>query len=155
MPMSEQQIRLFQTFDVPADTLWEAVIDHEGMRRWLGAPCKVVTGPVDGGAGTIRRFFVGPYHFDEEILEASAPTRLVYRIKRGLPVKYHRGEMRVEPTADGRSTLTWEIALEASIPGATGLMRRGVEAALTRGLHRLARQLEQRGATTASRASST
>lgn len=135
--MSIREVVLDQDFGVPPERLWDAITDHEGMRKWAGSLVRVVARGDATGVGTVRRVCVGPFRIDEEVIYADAPRRLVYRVIRGLPVRFHRGEMLVLPDGDGRSHLTWRILLSSSTPGLAGALTRTLEPALGRGLRQL------------------
>jgi hypothetical protein len=60
----------------------------------------------------------------------------VYRVVRGIPVSFHRGEMLVTETPRG-SKLEWRILLASSVPGFARMTVRSLEAGLGRGLREL------------------
>lgn len=134
--MSIRQVVLEQDFGVPPDRLWRALTDHEGMRKWTGAQVRIVARGDASGVGTVRRVAMGPLRIDEEVVYADAPRRLVYRVVRGLPVRFHRGEMLVTPAGEGCSHLSWRILVSAPAPLARAITRT-LEPALRRGLREL------------------
>ena len=125
-----------------AQDVWGAITDHEGMGRWLDARVSVVSRSGAGAVGTVRRVKARGLAIDEEVVYADPPAegrpgRLVYRIVRGLPIRFHRGEMLVEQLGARRSRLSWDVRMESAVPGlarATGLLLRP---ALAAGLVRL------------------
>jgi hypothetical protein len=70
------------------------------MGKWSGADVRVVARGDERGVGTVRRLKVGTLRIDEEVVYADAPRRLAYRIVRGLPLSFHRGEILVEPRGE-------------------------------------------------------
>ena len=83
--MSEHEVRLFKSFAVPQERLWAAIVDHEGMRRWLLAPVRVINGPPDGGAPA-DDYHVMLFHFPT--LAFSTPNiqpSVLWRIKQQPP----------------------------------------------------------------------
>ncbi len=134
--MSVHQATLQLDFAVPPERLWEAITDHEGMTKWAGARVRLIGRGDADGVGAVRRIRMGAMTVDEEVIYADAPRRLVYRIVRGVPVTFHRGEMLVLPT-DGGSALTWKILLASDIPGFARLTARALETGLGRGLREL------------------
>jgi uncharacterized protein YndB with AHSA1/START domain len=134
--MSVHQTTLELDFAVPPQRLWDAITDHEGMSKWAGAPVRLIARGDADGVGAVRRIRVGPSSLDEEVIYADAPRRLVYRIVRGAPVRFHRGEMLVTPTDRG-SKLTWKIMLASDVPGFARITTRTLNLALTRGLRTL------------------
>ena len=135
--MSIREIVLEQDFGVPPERLWSALTDHEGMRKWTGAAVRVVARGDASGVGTVRRIAMGPFRIDEEVVYADAPRRLVYRAIRGLPVRFHRGEMVVVPDGTGGSQLTWRILISSGTPGLARALTGTLEPALRRGLREL------------------
>lgn len=134
--MSVHQATLQLDFGVPPERLWEALTDHEGMSKWAGAPVRIIARGDADGVGVVRRIRMGALSIDEEVIYADAPRRLVYRIVRGVPVSFHRGEMIVQPTPRG-SELTWTILMASDIPGFARLTARTLEKVLGRGLREL------------------
>ncbi len=134
--MSVHQATIELDFAVPPARLWEAITDHEGMTKWAGAPVRLIARGDADGVGAVRRVRMGALSIDEEVVYADAPRRLVYRIVRGMPVSFHRGEMLVLPTEKG-SRLTWKILLASDVPGFARLTARTLERALGRGLREL------------------
>lgn len=135
--MSVGEIVLHQTFNTTPERVWSAITDHEGMAKWTGAEVRIVARGDEKGVGTVRRVKIGALRIDEEVTYADAPRRLVYRVIRGLPVSFHRGEMLVEARGD-RTELTWKIMMSSSVPGVVRGSGMVLEPALTRGLRELA-----------------
>lgn len=138
------QIVITQDFSVPPEQVFAALNDHLNMGRWLGGKITVHRAVPDGGVGTVRRVHLGPAHFDEEVIECEAPSRIVYRIVGAVPLlKHHRGELIVQ-TAGAGSRVQWTVALDVNLPGASGLLRAGLGQVLKQGLKRLSRQLDKK-----------
>lgn len=134
--MSQQEVVLFEEFAASPERVWSAITDHEGMSKWTGADVKIVARGDEHGVGTVRRVKVGGIRIDEEVVYADAPRRLVYRIVRGLPVSFHRGEILVEPRGD-KTEVTWKILLRSSVPGLVRGSAMVLGPALKRGLGEL------------------
>jgi uncharacterized protein YndB with AHSA1/START domain len=131
-----------RTFDVPAERLFAALDDNSTMGRWLGVKIDLIKSPPDRGVGSVRRLHIGLQKIDEEIQEREVPTRIVYRIVRGLfPLSYHRGEINVTPLGPQRSSVEWKIELESKIPFLGSIVRAGLGRGIERGLGKLAGQL--------------
>jgi len=132
-----------QVLEAPPAAVWLALLDHEGMSRWLPVKVTEIARAAGGGRGTVRRIRVGPLAFDEEVVYADAPVgdrpgRLVYRIIRGVPVSFHGGVVLVAPAAGGRTTLTWNIRIGSPVPFLAWSIARGLRSSLERGLWTLA-----------------
>ncbi|HBQ18278.1 MAG TPA: hypothetical protein DEF51_46505 [Myxococcales bacterium] len=139
---TQAHILLEESFGVPPEVLFAALADHEGMSAWMGARVRVVAGPADGGVGTLRRVHARGLSFDEEVTYFDPPRRMVYRIVRGVPlVRFHRGEILVEPWGETGSRLTWDILLDARLPGVARAIAAGLEPQLRAGLSNLRAQL--------------
>ena len=134
--MSVHETTLELEFGVPPQRLWDAITDHEGMSKWAGAPVRLIARGDAHGVGAVRRIRLGLASLDEEVIYADVPRRLVYRIVRGAPVRFHRGEMLITPTERG-SKLTWKIMLASDVPGFARLTARTLHAVLGRGLRTL------------------
>lgn len=134
--MSVHQATLQLDFAVPPERLWAAITDHEGMTKWTGARVRLIARGDAEGVGAVRRVRMGALSIDEEVIYADAPRRLVYRIVRGAPVSFHRGEMLVLPSERG-AKLEWSILLASDVPGFARVTARTLQVALGRGLREL------------------
>lgn len=141
--MSQRTLSFLARYDVPPEILWGVVTDHEGMGRWMGARTHVIASPPDGGQGTVRRMKAGPFTIDEEVILYDPPRRMAYRMVRGLPLRYHRGEVRIAPWGDGGSELSWEITVSSAIPGFTQAIATALAPRINRGLRTLAGILDE------------
>jgi uncharacterized protein YndB with AHSA1/START domain len=124
--------------------VFAALDDHANMGSWLGGKITVARRAVDGGVGTVRRIHLGLTHFDEEVVEREVPSRIVYRISRGVPfLRHHRGVISVEPNGKGGARVRWNVAFESTLPGVSGPFRSGLGLVLKQGLRRLDRKLSR------------
>jgi uncharacterized protein YndB with AHSA1/START domain len=134
--VSTRQTIIALDFAVPPARLWEAITDHEGMSKWTGSKVRVIARGDASGVGVVRRVRIGALAIDEEVIYADAPRRLVYRIIRGAPVAFHRGEMLVTETKAG-SHLSWKILLASPVPGFARATTAALGLALGRGVREL------------------
>ncbi len=140
--MGQARATFVESFAVPPERLFEVLSDHEGMSDWIGARVSVVAGPPDGGVGTVRRVRARGIAIDEEVTYSDPPRRMVYRIIRGMPiVRFHRGEILVEPWGRTGSQLTWDILVDSPVPGAAKAIIAVLRPAIRAGLSRLRAQL--------------
>jgi uncharacterized protein YndB with AHSA1/START domain len=150
--MSQARATFVESFAVPPERLFEVLSDHEGMSEWIGARVSVVVGPPDGGVGTVRRVRARGLAIDEEVTYSDPPRRMVYRIVRGLPVvRFHRGEILVEPWGRTGSQLTWDILVDSAVPGAARAIVAVLRPAIRAGLSRLRARLADDQASSPSR----
>ncbi len=139
--MSVPSITMTQEFASSAERVFAALDDHANMGRWLKAKITLVKSVPDA-VGSVRRIHLGLSSLDEEVTEREAPTRVVYRIVRGLfPLSYHRGEINVTDLGTGRCRVVWQIAIDSKIPLVAPIVRAALKVAIGSGLARLERQL--------------
>lgn len=142
--MSQHKLVLEHEIAAPATAVWSAITDHEGMARWLPARITLLARRDDGGPGTVRRIRAGALVvIDEEIVYADPPEgskagRLVYRVVRGAPLDFHRGEMLVESLGERRTRLTWDILVASKVPGIARATIELLRPTLRDGLRKLA-----------------
>jgi len=144
--VSQASLTFEESFAVPPDVLFDTLLDHEGMSRWMSAKISVVRPPEDGGdgVGAIRRIHTPIGGVDEEVTYVLRPQRIVYRIVRGAPgVRFHRGEILIEPWGETGSQLTWNILLDSAIPGVASLIAAGLRAEFRKGFGKLRAQLAE------------
>jgi uncharacterized protein YndB with AHSA1/START domain len=140
--LGQARVTFVESFAVPPAELFDVLRDHEGMTDWVGARVSVVAGPPDGGVGTVRRVHARGLSLDEEVTYCDAPRRMVYRIVRGLPgLRFHRGEMLVEPWGRTGSQLTWDILIDSPVPGMAHAMVAALRPAIRGGLSNLRAKL--------------
>lgn len=134
--MSLKTLEFKESYPISPEELFAVLVDHEGMSDWFDVDIRTIAGPGDGGVGTVRRISIGPLKIDEEIIVADSPSRVVYRIIRGLPVGYHLGEQRIIATDDG-SELRWTITMRSAVPGLIEVISLILRPAMNRGLKKL------------------
>ncbi|APR80067.1 Hypothetical protein A7982_05414 [Minicystis rosea] len=95
-----------------------------------------------GGVGALRRITVRTsgreITFEEVVEHAKPPERFVYRVVRGLPLRDHRGEITLQPRAEG-TWLTWTVDFDFVVPGVEIAVRPVLDDQLRRSLTALAR----------------
>lgn len=133
--MGQKEVRFEFDFAVPPERLWEALSDHAAMGRWTGATVRLIARGDAKGVGAVRRVRIGQLAVDEEVIYTDAPRRMVYRIVRGAPVSFYRGEILITKTDTG-SHLSWHILFVAP-KGVGTLMARSIDTGLGRGLREL------------------
>lgn len=144
--MTLRTISIFGRFDVPVTRLWDALVDHEGMSRWLEMPVRVIAGPGDGGVGTVRRVGRGMTSLDEEIVGLIPPRELVYRVIRGVPLlRYYLGEVRLRSGPGGGAELWWEVTVATPIGPLTDALAGVIQERLGAAVERLRAELEGGG----------
>ena len=140
--MSRQTVRISQSFSAPVDTVFAALADHNKLGAVLGAPVKRIRdGQGDpNGLGSVRRIGPAPVGVQETVTTFEPNQKIGYRISRfGGPVKNHAGEVLFTPKDTG-CEVQWTIGFEGRPSVAGPLIAKALEAAIGRGLSKLARQ---------------
>jgi uncharacterized protein YndB with AHSA1/START domain len=118
----------------PREVVWDVMTDHVRYARWSSAKRVVMecTGSPDpAGVGAIRVFETGPMKVREEVVEFDPPSRMVYRLASGLPVRDYRSEMVLEG-GDSVTVLTWSSRFDPKVPLTGGLLTRIMRSAVDR-----------------------
>jgi uncharacterized protein YndB with AHSA1/START domain len=118
--MGQSHVEAEGTTPAPVDAVWALVSDANTYATW---------GPWNGGGydppadGPSRAGFVQWFRFGrrttsvERILEVDAPSRIVYTVVRGLPVKDYRAEVTLTPNVTGGTSIRWEATWENTLMG--------------------------------------
>ncbi len=135
------EISVERRIAAPAARIWDVLIDHEGMTRWM--PVREVVrrrpGTADpNGVGAVRTIRGGGLVLEERVTESKPPERMVYELTAGAPIRDHRGEVTL--VADANETrVRWSVRFRPLIPGTGWLLARLLTHQLARGLDGLAR----------------
>ncbi len=128
----------------PPSAVWPHVTDPAKMNAWSLAKITLDDpgeGGLGGAVGALRSVTIesGPVRsvLREVVEHADAPSRFVYRVIEGVPLRHHRGEITLDATARG-SRLTWRVAMEFPLPGLSLAMRALVLPQLEASVSRLA-----------------
>lgn len=112
--------------DVPAQTVWDVLVDHEGMASWgpsVGPGiCVVLERAGDEerhGVGAVRRIVTpGPGPDVVEEIVVCQPTRVLgYRALGGVPFRGYRGEVVLHPRGTGSTEIVWTLYADRRLPG--------------------------------------
>lgn len=138
------QITLEQYLSVEPKLAWPFISEPDLMNRWsLARVHEVASG--DGGhragVGAMRtvtiRAFGRKARLDEVIERVEPPTKIVYRVVGGVPLRRHRGEITLTQEGTG-SRLRWQVDFESPLVGLDHGMRFVLERQLRSSLQRLA-----------------
>lgn len=113
-------IRVERSLDAPAEGIFEMVSDHGGYDRFAGVRRAEIARPGEpapNGVGALRRVWIGPLRFDEEITAYEPPHRLDYLIRevRPLPFRHEGGSIRLTREGEGTRAV-WTSVFEIPIP---------------------------------------
>lgn len=132
-----RSIRIERRLDAPPDGVFEVIADHARYDRFPGVRRSELVkqgDPAPKGVGAVRRIWVGPLRFEEEITAYEPPSRLDYLIRevKPLPFAHEGGSIRLTP--DGAGThVVWTSSFEIPIPVVGSLLDRIFSARLERG----------------------
>jgi len=138
--VSQQRIEIVQEFTFPVSKLFAFLSVHENLEE-IFSPVKIRTiragSDAPNGVGSARelRILIAP-PFEETVTAFKENELIEYRITRGSPLKNHHGVMRFYQMGDG-SRLHYTIVFEGKLPFVAGLIRRGLEQSIRRGLKNL------------------
>lgn len=139
-----RSIRIERRLDAPPDAVFAILADHARYDRFDGIRRSVLVNPGEpdsNGVGAVRRVWVGPLRFEEEITAFEPPQRLDYRIRdvKTLPFRHEGASIRLEPDGAGTHAV-WTSSFEIPIPVIGAAMDRIFTSQLKRGF---AQMLEQ------------
>jgi hypothetical protein len=79
------------------------------------------------GVGAVRRLTGGRVIGHDEIVELVEDRRFSYAHTSNLPIRDYRGDVDLEPTAEGGTEIRWVSAFDPKWPGTGRLLRRGLD----------------------------
>jgi uncharacterized protein YndB with AHSA1/START domain len=134
------EIVVERSIAAPPQRVWDVLIDHEGMTRWL--PVREVVrrrpGTTDpNGVGAVRTIRGMGLVLEERVTEAKAPERLSYELTGGAPLRDHRGDVTLTPEPGG-TRVRWTVRFRPLVPGTGWLLALALKQNLARGLEGLA-----------------
>lgn len=125
-------------FSKPPERVFEYMAEHENLAELFGANVTRLQDGRDGernGVGSVRQLKIGPAPpFEETVTEFERPSRIVYRITKGSPLRGHVGVMTFEPDGRGGTHLHYDIRLASPIPGLAALVRTSLTRSVNKGL---------------------
>jgi len=126
--MGRQRIEEHATTAADPDTVYALLRDGASWPAWTPIESSEIERPgVDEpeGIGAVRLFRSGRVIGHDEIVELVPNRRFAYAHTSNLPVRNYRGEIDLEPSAEG-TAIRWVSTFEAKVPGTGWLLRRGL-----------------------------
>jgi len=102
------------------DTVWALVADANTYAQWGPWNDGGYDPPAKGPSlpGSIQWFRFGRRTTSvERILEVDAPSRIVYVVVRGIPVKNYRAEVTLTPDGNGGTSIRWTATWDKTLIG--------------------------------------
>jgi len=142
-----RSIRIERRLDAPPDAVFAILADHAHYDRFDGIRRSELHQPGDpdpNGLGAVRRVWVGPLRFEEQVTAFEPPRRLDYVIRdvKPLPFRHEGASIRLEPDGAGTHAV-WTSSFEIPIPVIGAAMDRIFTGQLEQGFaHMLERSAE-------------
>ena len=102
------------------DTVWALVADANTYAQWGPWNDGGYDPPAKGPSlpGSIQWFRFGRHTKSvERVLEVDAPSRIVYTVVRGIPVKNYRAEVTLTPNGPGGTSIRWSATWDKTLIG--------------------------------------
>jgi uncharacterized protein YndB with AHSA1/START domain len=133
--MRAHHVTVDHVFSKPPERIFAYLAEHENLADLFGAKVTRLKDGDDGhrnGVGSVRKLQIGPGPpFEETVTEFDPPSRIVYRITKGSPLRGHVGVMTLAPEGAG-TRFHYDIRLASPIPGLAAIVR----ASLTRSVNK-------------------
>lgn len=120
------------TSSASPDVVFDVIADAPGWSRWNSsltrAEWELEGDPAPGGVGAVRALGAsrGPLS-RERIVAFDRPRHLAYVIVSGpMPVKDYRSDIRLSPTSDGGTHISWMGSWSTRVPGVSSFLTRMV-----------------------------
>lgn len=127
--MRERHVHVAATTSAPPQAVFGLLADGSTWPVWApidGLELERPGDPPPEGVGAIRVLHRGRTTGRDEILELVPARRFRYRSLSGLPVRDYVGEVELEPTADGGTSIRWHSSFVPKVPGTGALLERGI-----------------------------
>jgi len=139
-------IAVTRKIEAPPEAVFDLLADHANYDRFRGIRRSELVQegePAPNGVGALRRIWVGPLRFDEEITAYERPSRLDYLIVRlNVPFDHDGGQIRLSEM-DGATTVDWTSAFRIPIPVIGRVQELAWAPALRRGFRRVLEDVER------------
>lgn len=130
--MAQHSYDIEAVSDAPLEVVFEVIADAPGWSRWnttiKRATWEVEGDPAPSGIGAVRAFGAGWGPLSRErIVAFQPPTHLAYVIDSGpMPVRDYRADVRLSPTTDGGTRISWKGTWSTKVPGISSMLTRMV-----------------------------
>jgi uncharacterized protein YndB with AHSA1/START domain len=103
----------------PVEAVWELLSRAETWRDWTGFTVSELEregDPAPDGVGAIRRFGFPIFRSREEVVAFEPPDHLGYTVLAGLPLRNYRADVRLTPTPEGGTDISWVSSFDPPWP---------------------------------------
>jgi len=142
--MARQHIEHHATTSADPSTVYALLRDGAGWPSWSPIDSFALERPgadEPEGIGAVREFRNGRITGHDEIVELVADRRFSYAHTSSLPVRDYRGDVDLEPVADG-TAIRWVVAFEPRLPGTGRLLPRALDGFIEKLADGLARRAD-------------
>ncbi len=118
--MGQLQVEAQGTTSATVEAVWSLVSDANTYADWgpWGDGGYDPSGNGPSRPGSVQWFRFGRRTTSvEKILEVDAPSRIVYTVVRGIPVKNYRAEVTLVPNALGGTSIRWAATWDKTLMG--------------------------------------
>jgi uncharacterized protein YndB with AHSA1/START domain len=140
--MRAYHVTVDHLFSKPPERIFAYLAEHENLADLFGAKVTRLKDGDDGhrnGVGSVRKLQIGPGPpFEETVTEFDPPSRIVYRITKGGPLRGHVGIMTFAPEGTG-TRLHYDIRLASPVPGLAAIVRASLTRSVNKGLPKVDR----------------
>ncbi len=141
--MRAHHVVVDRVFSKPPERIFAYLAEHENLAEVFGAKVTRLKDGDDGnrnGVGSVRKLQVGPAPpFEETVTEFEPPSRIVYRITKGSPLRGHVGVMTFAPEGEHGTQFHYDIRLASPIPGLAALVKASLTRSVNKGLVKVER----------------
>ena len=115
-----RSIRVTRHLDAAPQSVFAILADHARYDRFDGIRRSELIepgNPPPNGRGAVRRVWVGPLRFEEEITAFEPPDRFDYQIREVRPIPFRHAGGSIRLAASGSGThVVWTSSFEIPIP---------------------------------------
>jgi uncharacterized protein YndB with AHSA1/START domain len=141
-----RSVHVTRTIPAPPEEVFDRLADHANYDRFRAIHKSELVregDPAPNGVGALRRIWVRPLVFDEEVTAYERPSRLDYLIvKLNVPFKHDGGTITLTP--EGHATrVDWRSSFSVPIPLVGGAQELVWQPVLARGFRRVLEDVER------------
>lgn len=137
-------IHIRQDFEVPAQKVFAFFSNHSRLGEIWNGRFQRIKDSLDpdniNGEGSVRLVSLPFISFEESITKMIPSSQIEYTITKGNLLKSHYGVMRFIEMENDKSRMDYQIEIDSGIAFANGFLKVILQAALGRGVRKLAKK---------------